>query len=77
MRLADKTQTYRMRETLPAYLYRDPMLVLEQKQENELKRSCAGCVHVYRVEIGGSVENGCNVGKVFGKRCNLYRETKE
>jgi len=59
---------------LPAYLYRNPMEVLEQKQENELNRSCAGCVHVYRVEIGGSVENGCNKGKVYGRRCKFYQE---
>lgn len=65
-----------MRETLPAYMYRDPCEVLQQKQERELRRSCAGCVHAYRVEIGGSAENGCNKGRVFGKRCNLYREKK-
>ena len=65
-----------MRETLPAYMYRDPCEVLQQKQERELRISCLGCIHAYRVEFGGSVENGCNVGKVFGKRCNLYREKK-
>jgi len=61
---------------LPSYQYRDPMIVLQQKQENELRRSCAGCVHAYLVEFKGSKESGCNKGKVFGKRCNLYREKK-
>lgn len=62
-----------MRETLPAFMYRDPALVLEQKQENELKRSCAGCVHAYQVEFKGAAERACNKGKVFGKRCKLYK----
>lgn len=62
-----------MRETLPAYMYRDPAIVLEQKQENELKRSCAGCVHVFRVEFNGAVESACNKGRMIGKRCNLYK----
>lgn len=61
-----------MRETLPAHTYRDPMLVLEQKQENELKRSCNGCVNVFDVRFKGSVEKGCNKGKRYGKRCRLY-----
>lgn len=61
-----------MRETLPAYMYRDPMLVLEKKQENELRRSCAGCVHVFLVEFKGAAESGCNKGKIYGKRCKLY-----
>lgn len=63
-----------MRQTLPAYMYRDPMLVLEQNQENELKRSCAGCVHVFRVEFKGVAESACNKGKMFGKRCRLFQE---
>lgn len=63
-----------MRETLPSYMYCDPMLVLERKQENELKRSCLGCVHVFHVEFKGAAESGCNKGKVFGKRCKLFRE---
>lgn len=65
-----------MRETLPAYMYRDPCEVLQQKQERELRRSCAGCVHVYRVKFKESQEFGCTKGKTFGKRCNLYREKK-
>ena len=60
-----------MRETLPAYMYRDPCEVLQQKQERELKRSCAGCVHVYLVEIGGSVENGCSID--FWSELNAMR----
>ena len=58
---------------LPAYLYRNPMEVLEQKQERELKRSCVGCVHVFQVEFKGVAESACNKGKVFGKRCKLYK----
>ena len=65
-----------MSGALPSWMYKNPMDVLEQKQQRELKKTCTGCVHAYLVEIGGSVENGCNVGKVFGKRCNLYREKK-
>ena len=60
-----------MRETLPAYMYRDPCEVLQQKQERELRRSCAGCVHVYLVEIGGSVENGCSID--FWSELNAMR----
>lgn len=61
-----------MRETLPTYMYRDPAIVLEQKQENELKRSCAGCVHVFKVEFKGAVESACSKGRMIGKRCKLY-----
>lgn len=63
-----------MRETLPTYMYRDPAIVLEQKQERELKRACAGCVHVFQVEFNGAIESACGRGRMFGKRCSLFRE---
>lgn len=62
-----------MRETLPAYMYKNPMDILEQKQERELKKSCKGCAHVFQVEFKGAAESGCNKGRVFGKRCKLYK----
>lgn len=58
---------------LPNYLYRDPCDVLEQKQERELRMSCSGCVNSFKMEVAGSIEQGCSKGNKFGRRCNLYQ----
>lgn len=63
-----------MSETLPSYMYRDPCEVLERNQEMEIRKSCAGCVHVFKIEFHGSIETGCNKGKVYGRRCKFYQE---
>ena len=61
---------------LPSFCYRDPMIVLEQKQEHELRKTCNGCVHAFKIEFGGSIEQGCNKGKKYGTRCKLFQEEK-
>ena len=62
---------------LPAYQYRNPADVLESKQERELKKSCAGCVHAIEYEFKYSRQKICDIGKPYGRRCKLYKSTGE
>jgi hypothetical protein len=61
---------------LPAYQYRDPMMVLEQKQEHELKKTCIGCAHAFEIMFNSGPAKGCNKHKLYGRRCNLFQEVK-
>lgn len=61
---------------LPSFYYKNPMDVLEQKQEHELRKSCAGCIHGFEIMFKSGAEKGCNLGKMHGKRCSLFREVK-
>lgn len=65
-----------MRETLPSWMYKDPMDVLEQKQERELKKLCTGCAHEFEIMFKSGPAMGCDKGKLYGKRCNLFQEVK-
>ena len=56
----------------PKYLYGDPCEILERKQERDLKKSCTGCIHSYKLEFKSGIEWGCDKGKRFGKRCHFY-----
>lgn len=63
--------------TLPAYMFKDPAIVLEEKQEREFGKSCVGCVNVLKIGFKGSAVHGvCNKGKLYGKRCILFKEIK-
>jgi len=61
---------------LPFYQYRDPEEVLERKQEAELRKSCVGCVHGFKMEFAGGVANGCDKNRRYGRRCELYKGIK-
>lgn len=58
---------------LPAYMYRDPMVVLINKQEHEERRSCSGCAHAKQIVTPfGDTIAVCLKGKPYGKRCPRY-----
>ena len=57
---------------LPKYMYRDPCEILQNKQERELKKSCVGCIHSFKLEFASGVEFGCDKGRRYGKRCKYY-----
>lgn len=61
---------------LHSYLYKNPMDVLEQKQERELRKSCTGCIHGFKIMFNSGPAMGCNKGKLYGKRCILFQEEK-
>ncbi len=61
-----------MGNALPRWMYRNPEEVLERKQEAALRKSCIGCVHGFKMEFEKSSANGCDKGRRFGKRCELY-----
>lgn len=63
---------------LPSYMYADPMIVLMNKQINEARRSCAGCVHgkAIKTPFGGTV-TVCVKGKPYGKKCGRYEVQNE
>lgn len=59
---------------LPAWMYKDPSDVLQSKQEARIRKSCDGCIHAFALGFkNGSVSNGCDKGKKFGRRCELYQ----
>lgn len=58
--------------TLDANQWIDPMLVLERKQEQQLKKvaACGDCIHVKMIFKG---EPRCTVKwQTFGFRCSQY-----
>jgi hypothetical protein len=65
-----------MSKALPSYCYKDPMDVLDQKQQRELKKTCIGCVHAFEIMFKSGAEKGCNQGKLYGKRCSLFQVKK-
>lgn len=65
-----------MSNALPSWQYKNPCDVLENKQEYERRKSCVGCKHSFALEFKSGIHNGCNQGKVFGKRCKLFDEKK-
>jgi hypothetical protein len=65
---------------LDNHMYRDPMLVLEQKQEHALhkQKACTGCVHRRRYEAFGEIVIACTLKRTTAKRiCDLYKKENE
>ena len=61
--------------TLDAHLYADPMLVLQRKQEANIRKvqQCGKCVNVSMIFNG---QPKCTVRKqTFGYRCEFYKES--
>lgn len=59
---------------LDANQYADPMLVLERKQEQQLKKvaACGDCIHVKMIFQG---QPRCTVKwQTFGFRCTFYEK---
>ena len=66
-----------MSNALPKWMYRNPEEVLERKQEAELRKSCVGCMHGFKMEFsGGKTANGCDKNRRYGRRCELYKGIK-
>lgn len=65
-----------MSEPLPYWMYKNPCDVLEMKQAHELKKTCVGCVHSFKMQFKNVVENGCDKGRRYGKRCKYYEVIK-
>lgn len=65
-----------MSSALPRYMYKNPCDVLEQKQQHELRKSCVGCAHSFRMQFKKGVEMGCEKGRRYGKRCKYYEVIK-
>lgn len=61
---------------LPSFYYKDPMDVLDQKQQIELKKTCIGCVHAFEIMFKSGPAKGCDLGKLYGKKCNSFQEVK-
>ena len=54
---------------------RDPMLVLQSKQEHELKRMCTGCAHEHANQTPfGDTRMSCLAGHSYGRKCRDYME---
>lgn len=63
--------------TLDAHQYRDPMLVLEAKQESERRRkernSCTGCSHMARMwGVAYCQLQNTKAGDTHMRRCSSY-----
>lgn len=60
---------------LDSHLYRDPMLIVQERQERQIRRSCQGCIHERSVDnpFGGD-ELMCGLGRRHGKRCRRYKK---
>lgn len=65
-----------MSNALPSWHYRDPQEVLERKQENELRKTCTGCAHGFQIMFKTGPAMGCNKHKLYGRKCNLFKEVK-
>ena len=61
--------------TLENWQYRDPMKVLEEKQEREARqRKCCNCANrVTLVTIGGEWP-ACMLGRVYGRACDKFKQ---
>ncbi len=64
-----------MSNALPSWMYKNPQDVLEQKQEYELKRSCIGCIHSFKIEFKSGSAMGCDKRRRYGRRCEFYQST--
>ena len=64
--------------TLDAHQYRDPMLVLEAKQEAAAKRKskCGRCIHYQTLVLNFELHHGCTLKRRNWQACT-YFETKK
>ena len=65
---------------LDAFMYQDPCRVLEQKQEEALRkaRACGQCVHKREMPFKGEIWFFCSFKRhTYGKRCELYVTVKK
>ena len=63
--------------TLDANQFKDPMLVLERKQEAQLRKvaACGDCIHVKMIFQG---QPRCTVKwQTFGRRCTYFSEASK
>lgn len=61
--------------TLDAYMFRDPAIVLERKQElaAHKARQCGNCTHHKTIEFKGETLHGCDLRRhTYGKRCDHF-----
>jgi hypothetical protein len=58
---------------LPHYMYGDPSLIMERRQEFQSRKSCQGCAHAFAVQIAGSKVFTCSKLKKYGRRCQLFK----
>lgn len=61
-------------KVFPSYVYKDPAIVLEQKQQRAINRSCFGCVHSIKMIIAGTETMVCDKGKKHGRKCKLFKK---
>lgn len=68
---------------LDAWMYRDPMEVVmrrqeaaaqrrKRKQEGDVKRCCAGCVHEALLHMPAGDVGRCELGHRYGWRCGSF-----
>jgi len=63
--------------TLDANQFKDPMIVLQQKQEAQLRKvaACGDCIHVKMIFQG---QPRCTVRfQTFGYRCSQYTKAEK
>jgi hypothetical protein len=58
---------------LDSRMYRAPMLVLMDKEEHKLRKTCAGCVHMLVLHLMGRDLNRCAKGGPANQRCKFYK----
>lgn len=69
-----------MTQILPAGQYRDPLIVLVDKEsaiENRV-RGCKGCRHLQFDASGAKIIANCEFGRKVGRKgkCSLWKETE-
>jgi hypothetical protein len=60
-----------------SHLYRDPMQVLEAKQNAAERKAkqCGDCVHKVSVTFKGETANRCTQKwQIYGRRCDHYEQ---
>lgn len=58
---------------LPQWMYRDPMIVAQSRQEAALRRSCTGCRFIRLIPgMDGRPCVMCLKHQQAGRRCNDY-----
>lgn len=62
--------------TLESWQYKDPALVLEQKQESASKRKakCGKCTHYQTLVIAFEVHHGCAMKRRNWQACTYFEQ---
>jgi hypothetical protein len=65
--------------TLESWQYQDPMIVLEQKQAQQIRRTgkCGKCVHYAALQIGTETHHGCTLKRRNWQACTFFEAKKE